>query len=141
MFPDRLKALRIGRHLTLSQLAKNLNQQAKQTHPNTSSQIENWERGARIPSYLEIMKLAQYFNVSMDYLAGRSDLDVTDLAHSLTTSQGLKFRGQNLTTTDRSQIYALISGYLKGKKEQQSSNYRTSNSDQESLPLNLKGLN
>lgn len=32
-----------------------------------------WRRGERIPSAENLIKLADYFNVSLDYLVGRSD--------------------------------------------------------------------
>ncbi|QBP18918.1 helix-turn-helix domain-containing protein [Acetilactobacillus jinshanensis] len=114
MFKDRLRALRKGRHLTLSQLAKGLNKKFHndKKHLNTSPQIENWERGIRIPPYTEIIKLARYFNVSMDYIAGRSYNDKIDLANLFVGDKTLQFDGKPLSTDDRNEIYEIIRGYL-----------------------------
>lgn len=65
IFCERLKALRLSQSLTLEQLAKELGL-VKQT-------IGNWEKGVRIPSLDTSIALAEYFNVSLDYLVGLSD--------------------------------------------------------------------
>lgn len=81
MFPERLRALRAGQKITLQELADALSKNlAPGEKPNSPSQIGNWERGIRTPSCVEVRKLAEYFNVSLDYLTGRSDHDETDLA-------------------------------------------------------------
>lgn len=54
MFPERLRALRRGENITLKELATALNDHlTKNEKPNTPSQIGNWERGIRTPSYVE----------------------------------------------------------------------------------------
>jgi transcriptional regulator with XRE-family HTH domain len=35
--------------------------------------IFNYEKNERLPSYEVLLKLADYFDVSLDYLVGRSD--------------------------------------------------------------------
>ncbi|SDD85921.1 helix-turn-helix domain-containing protein [Sporomusa acidovorans] len=65
IFCERLKALRLSQNLTLEQLANELDL-VKQT-------IGNWEKGIRIPSLETSIALAEYFNVSLDYLVGLSD--------------------------------------------------------------------
>ena len=53
MFPERLRALRKGQKITLKELAEHLNQNlGPNEKPNTASQIGNWERGIRTPSYI-----------------------------------------------------------------------------------------
>ena len=54
MFPERLRALRHGKHITLEVLAQELNELFPDENPNTANQIGNWERGIRTPSYLEV---------------------------------------------------------------------------------------
>lgn len=39
--------------------------------------IHNWEIGKNNPSYGAIVKIANYFNVSMDYLLGKTDTIVS----------------------------------------------------------------
>ena len=64
MFNQRLKQLRTEQNLTQKELAK---------HINTSQQnIGFWETGKRNPKFDMIEKLANFFNVSTDYLTGKS---------------------------------------------------------------------
>ena len=65
VFCERLKTLRLSQNLTLEQLASELNL-VKQT-------IVNREKGIRTPSLEASIALAEYFNVSLDYLVGLSD--------------------------------------------------------------------
>ncbi len=61
----RLKELRKQRHITQLKMAMDLNM-----NQNTISRYETGEREA---SYKELIIIADYFNVSIDYLLGRSD--------------------------------------------------------------------
>lgn len=61
----RLKELRNQRNITQLKLAMDLNM-----NQNTISRYENGEREA---GYRELIMIADYFNVSIDYLLGRSD--------------------------------------------------------------------
>ncbi|EKK21111.1 Transcriptional regulator, xre family [Fructilactobacillus florum 8D] len=125
MFPERLKALRTGRHITLADLAQELNKMfpSDQHHENTASQIGNWERGIRNPSYLEVRKLATYFGVSMDYLSGRVDNQTTDLSKLFISGVALSFNEQPLAANDRYEIYQLIDGYLHGKQNRKKTEF------------------
>ena len=38
-----------------------------------NSQISYWKRGKSQPTMENLIKLAEYFNVSLDYLVGRTD--------------------------------------------------------------------
>lgn len=59
----RLKELRIEKNLTQTKLAENFGI--------TYSNIGEWERGKSEPSIDMLVKLADFFNVSIDYLVGR----------------------------------------------------------------------
>ncbi len=61
----RLKELRRARNMTQLRLAMELN-----TNQNT---ISRYESGEREPSIADLIRLADYFNVSVDYLIGRTD--------------------------------------------------------------------
>jgi transcriptional regulator with XRE-family HTH domain len=61
----RLKKLRKERNISQLKLAFDLNM-----NQNTVSRYENMEREA---DYETLIKIADYFNVSLDYLLGRSD--------------------------------------------------------------------
>ena len=64
-FPQRLKELREGLKLTQAELAKRV-----QMSPGA---IGNYESGARTPRLDDLEMLADYFNVPMDYLVGRTN--------------------------------------------------------------------
>ncbi|MBQ8056774.1 MAG: helix-turn-helix transcriptional regulator [Ruminococcus sp.] len=61
----RIKELRKAKKMTQLKLAMELN-----TNQNTISRYEN---GEREPSIRDLIKIADYFNVSVDYLVGRTD--------------------------------------------------------------------
>ena len=66
-FPERLKELRMSAGLSQKQLAEALNWQL------TDSAIGLWELNKRVPNLEAVMILAEYFGVSIDYLAGLED--------------------------------------------------------------------
>lgn len=64
-FGERLKQLRAVKNLTQKQLA---------IETETSERgIQNYETGIRKPAFDVLIALADYFDVSLDYLVGRSD--------------------------------------------------------------------
>lgn len=64
-FATRLKELRVEKGLSQFELAKKLS--------TSKSTISMYEQGRRTPSYEGLEEMADYFNVDMDYLMGRSD--------------------------------------------------------------------
>lgn len=66
MLGDRIKLLREERHLKQEELARDLS-----VAPST---IGMYETNKRQPNNDLIIKLAKYFNVSTDYLLGKSDI-------------------------------------------------------------------
>lgn len=64
MFGDRLKELREEKEMTQEELGKLLNV-SRQT-------ISGYEAGAIEPSISNLIKLANIFNISLDYLLGRT---------------------------------------------------------------------
>ncbi len=65
VFSERLKQLRISQNLTLKDLGEHLN--------STKATIGNLENCNKKPSLELILLIAEYFDVSLDYLVGRSD--------------------------------------------------------------------
>jgi transcriptional regulator with XRE-family HTH domain len=63
MFGDVLKDLRKKKGVTQIQLAKNLEI--------SNGTIGNWEINARQPDHDMLVKIADYFGVTVDYLLGR----------------------------------------------------------------------
>lgn len=66
MFGKRLKLLRTNLNLTQNQLGKDLNLSQRA--------ISSYENGLRFPDEQILNLIADYFNVSVDYLLGRTDI-------------------------------------------------------------------
>lgn len=66
MFTERLKTLRKEAGLTQKELA----QQIKTSQQN----IGFWEKGDRNPKHEALVKLANFFKVSIEYLTGETDI-------------------------------------------------------------------
>ena len=113
MFPDRLRELRKGRNITLENLAEEMNKHLEPGQkPNTAAQIGNWERGDRSPSYIEVRKLADFFNVSMDFLVGRAMSEKTDLSLLFLSGKEIDFNVKPLTDQQRFDIFQYVNSYL-----------------------------
>jgi transcriptional regulator with XRE-family HTH domain len=65
-YKERIKELRTSRGLTQKQLAKETGLSERG--------IQNYELGERVPTLQAAIALADYFDVSLDYLVGRSDV-------------------------------------------------------------------
>lgn len=66
-FAERLKELREEKGLSQAQLAAAVNNLI------TQSAIGHWELGKRTPNLDAVIILADFFGVSIDYLAGREN--------------------------------------------------------------------
>ncbi|WP_206457857.1 helix-turn-helix domain-containing protein [Anaerovorax sp. IOR16] len=64
-FGEHLKALRKAQNITQKQLAQDINASERG--------IQNYELNLRKPTYDILIALADYFDVSIDYLVGRTD--------------------------------------------------------------------
>lgn len=65
IFAERLKELRKERNMSELQLEKVLGV--------SSTTINRWERGLRVPNLDSLVLLARFFDVSIDYLCGLED--------------------------------------------------------------------
>lgn len=61
----RLKELRVARNMTQQRLAMELSM--------SQNTVSRYETGEREPGLAELIRIADYFNVSVDYLLGRTD--------------------------------------------------------------------
>ncbi|VQC19070.1 repressor protein [Streptococcus pneumoniae] len=112
---DRIRSLANDRKVTLAELERNLNF--------SNGSLRKWETST--PSGYKIEKIADYFNVSTDYLLGRTDnptiankkeqfffegkeVDVEELA-----STAMRFNGKPLTEEDKKAIQNIIEIYLR----------------------------
>jgi transcriptional regulator with XRE-family HTH domain len=66
-FGERLKKLRTKKHMTQDELGEIFES------PKAQSTVGTWERGVRQPSMEDLVRIAQFFNVSIDYLLGISE--------------------------------------------------------------------
>ncbi len=66
IFGDRLRELRKEKRLRQDDIAVDLNV--------TRQTISKYERGERQPDYCMLIKIAEYFQVSIDYLFGRTPI-------------------------------------------------------------------
>lgn len=66
-FSNRLKLLRKEHNLSQMELARQLGCVSK-------SSVNMYERGEREPSFETLEAIADYFNVDLDYLLGKSDV-------------------------------------------------------------------
>ena len=62
---ERLKLCRKSNQLTLEQIGNQLGV--------TKTTVSRWEKGNRLPDIPALLALADYFDVSTDYLLGRTD--------------------------------------------------------------------
>ena len=65
-FSKRLKILRTEKNLTQLELSKELGY-------NTYTVITNWESGNQMPDIENLILLAKFFSVSIDFLVGLSE--------------------------------------------------------------------
>lgn len=63
----RIKELRNQRHITQLKMAMDLNM--------SQNTISRYESGEREPGIAELIRIADYFHVSIDYLVGRERSD------------------------------------------------------------------
>lgn len=103
-FKTRLRQLRTERKLSQEELGKEL-------HLGTSA-ISMYERGEREPDFEKLGMIADFFNVSIDYLLGKSDIQNPNNAQSLF--------GEDIEVTDemweKMKEYANYIKFAYGKK-------------------------
>lgn len=109
-FKDRLKEIRLNKKLTQKDIANYF-----QTSPQSYAQ---WEKGLRKPSAENLQKLAVFFNVSTDYLLGKTDTPDSDPNIDLDTAidNSVAFDGTPITDDDRETIKNYLKDYFSNKK-------------------------
>ena len=71
-FSVRLKQLRIDKHLTQAQVAKRIGV--------TASMVSSYETDIRLPSFDVMVRIADLFGVTIDYLLCREDKRFIDIS-------------------------------------------------------------
>ncbi|MFS7000477.1 helix-turn-helix domain-containing protein [Carnobacterium maltaromaticum] len=126
MFGDKLKTLRKSKKLTQEQLA-NLLGVARTTY-------SSYEQGRRMPDADIQNKIAELFNVSLDYLHGRSNKnkyfelnenEKTDIAiqadkllEGIETGDSLNFYGEPATEEQKERIRVALRTAMEMNKEE-----------------------
>lgn len=110
MFPERLKSLRIQHNFTQKQMAEFLG--------TSQPSYQNWEKGTRKPSGDTIQKIANFFNVSTDYLLGKTDFPDLDLEFDIDNAidNSVAYDGTPITDNDREIIKNFLKDYFSNKK-------------------------
>lgn len=98
MFGERLASLRKRKGLSQYALAERLNF--------SRGQLSNYEQGKREPDYNTLQKIADFFEVSVDYLLGRTDKPNEDPI-SVAFSHG----GEELTDDEKEHLEAELKRY------------------------------
>jgi len=102
-FPKRLKELRNTAELSQEQLGEKLKV--------TKANVSKYETGRIEPNIETITFLAEYFNVSIDYLLGRTDIKnpyTEDTEKDVTIPIAAHFKGKEMTEEQRKRIEKFI---------------------------------
>ncbi len=91
VFKKRLKDLRNQKGLTMDQLAKTLNI--------SKSRISMWENNGTVPRKDMLIELANFYNVSIDYLLGNDQYDGVNV-----NNKRLNYLQRNLGKLDEKEL-------------------------------------
>lgn len=105
MFGERLKKLREECNLPQSTLAENINisQQA----------LSKWENGYTQPDNDSLIKLAEYFCVSVDYLLGKTEVRRYDEPYNNELEKILFSKAKDLSDEDKKAVLGVINAIKK----------------------------
>jgi len=112
-FGEKLKKLRVSRNMTQDELGLIFEPQLAQ------STIGTYERGLRQPSLENLVRIAEYFNVSVDYLLGLSDEVSTINTYKEENPKELKeflsrntvlFNGSELNEEEKRRMIDILTG-------------------------------
>ena len=117
MFKERLKELRKMNGITQKELAEHLGF--------THVAVVKWENGQREPDFSTVVKIARFFNVSTDYLLGKTDEPSIILANEKISVPAqyedvlvaLNEGDKNLTQDDIGRIVSFIKFTREQKKD------------------------
>lgn len=104
-----LKERRILLKKTQEEVANDLNMQ-KQTY-------QNYEYGKREPDFLTLIKLADYYQVSIDYLLGHSTQNKLDLTTLTNNQKEIINITMNLNSDNCKILLAYANGLAEGQKQ------------------------
>ena len=110
MFTERLKKLRKKEKLTQKDIATFLNI--------SQPAYQQFESGKKKMNLETMEKLADYFNVSIDYLLGKTDIPDFDLEIDIDNAidNSVAYDGTPITDNDREIIKDFLKDYFANKK-------------------------
>lgn len=110
MFSKRLKELRKKTGYTQKEMAQELNI--------TQASYSNWERNKKKPTQEKLTVIADFFNVSTDYLLGQTDIPNSTLEADIDTAidNSVAYDGTPITDNDRMIIKDFLKEYFINKK-------------------------
>ena len=111
MFSERLKELRKNMGYTQKEIAEQIG--------TSQPSYQNWEKGSRKPSRETIQKLADFFNVSTDYLLCQTDIPNSTLEADIDTAidNSVAYDGTPITDNDREIIKNFLKDYFANKNK------------------------
>lgn len=112
MFADKLKELRNKEGISQSALGKALNM--------SQQGIAKWETGSTSPNPEMLRKIADYFNVSVDYLLGNTDIKKAPSDKPEVTDDDIQFALFGGKVDDETyEDVKRFAAFIKAKKEEQ----------------------
>ena len=113
-FGERFKELRLEKGLTQQELAEDFNKIYGHTFSKPS--ISQYENGKRTPENQALKNFASYFNVSIDYLLGVSDIknnninpEKKDLQNEFLTEINKFFSDKNIDRNEKDKLFKELS--------------------------------
>ncbi len=106
MFGDKLKELRINRQLSQDGLGEILGTSGKN--------VSSWERGIARPDIDTLKVMAEFFNVSSDYLLSIQEKEEIERIRCLFNELGLEFP-DDMTLEDLQKVLKMMA-FMKGDK-------------------------
>ena len=108
MFGNNLKNLRNEAQINQKTLASRFRV--------TQATISSWENGRTAPSFEQLIQIADYFDVSVDYLIGRTNIDNNYVYNPQKDIADILEILQQTDNREREIIYRLLKEYAKAKK-------------------------
>ena len=108
MFGNNLKNLRNEAQINQKTLASQFRV--------TQATISSWENGRTAPSFEQLIQIADYFDVSVDYLIGRTNIDNNYVYNPQKDIADILEILQHTDNREREVIYRLLKEYTKAKK-------------------------
>lgn len=106
MLNEKIKKLRTDSNLTQAELAKNINI--------TRSALSLYELGKREPDTKTLIKIANYFDVSTDYLLGNSKISMKNTEQNFISEKISKLRKEsNLSVNRLANLSGLSQGFVR----------------------------